>query len=72
MGMSEEPVVGEIDRRRVRIGLAILGLVVAVALIGAFAFDNPTAQTVMTGIALFTIVRAYFFTRRLRRQRDEA
>ncbi|MBA2609760.1 MAG: hypothetical protein H0U92_12520 [Actinobacteria bacterium] len=64
---DQPPEPDEIDARRVRIGLAILVVVVVGALIGAVVLDNPTGKVVMIGIVAFTVIRAWTLRRALGR-----
>lgn len=57
----------ETDQRRVRIGLAFLTLTVVAAVIGAFTLKSTLGQTMMLGIAVFTIIRTYTIMRRVKR-----
>lgn len=61
--IDEEP-----NHRKIRIGLALLVLVVAASLILGIAVIEPAAgKLVMFGIALFTILRTITIVRRLKR-----
>jgi Flp pilus assembly protein TadB len=53
----------EIDPRRVRAGLIILAVVVAVAVILVLAVDQPLLRAVI----VFTFVRMFLITRAVRR-----
>jgi hypothetical protein len=57
----------EFDPKRVRAGLAVLSLVVVAALVLAVVLDEPVARLLMIGIVLFTAMRMYLLTRRVRR-----
>jgi hypothetical protein len=56
----------EVDRRKVRMGLALVTLVVLVALVLAFVIDTAIGRSVMLAIALVGIVRAFLLSRALR------
>jgi hypothetical protein len=55
------------DPRRVRAGLIVLTLVVAVALVLAAVIDTPIVRLLMIGIVVFTVVRMFLLTRAVRR-----
>jgi Flp pilus assembly protein TadB len=57
----------EIDPRRVRAGLIILAVVVAVAVILVLAVDQPLLRAVMIAVIVFTFVRMFLITRAVRR-----
>ncbi len=55
------------DPRRVRLGLIVLTVVVLVALVLALVVDSAPARLLMTGIVVFTVIRAFVIVRSLRR-----
>lgn len=57
----------ERDRVRIRIGLAMLGVVFVVALVLMAVIDDPLAKVIMLGVVVFTIGRSFVFSRSLRR-----
>jgi uncharacterized membrane protein len=65
-GMSDEPS-DQYDPRRIRAGLVILGLVVLVAAVLAILLDEGLARLIMLAIIVFTVVRMFLLTRRVRR-----
>lgn len=56
----------QVDRRRVRLGLAIIGLVLVVALVMVAVVESPAGKAVMFAIALTALVRAFLLARSLR------
>jgi Flp pilus assembly protein TadB len=54
------------DRRKVRIGLAIISVVVVVAVVLFAVVDDPIGRAVMFAIAALGLVRAYLLSRSLR------
>jgi hypothetical protein len=54
----------EVDRRRVRAGLAIVTLVLLVALVLLFVVDSALGRVILGAIVVFTIVRATLIVRR--------
>lgn len=66
--MPNEPVIDDgIDRRRIRIGLAMLVIVVIGALVTAALVESALARLVMVLIVVFTVARAFVFSRSLRK-----
>jgi hypothetical protein len=65
-GMSDEPS-DQYDPRRIRAGLVILGVVVLVAAVLAIILDEGLARLLMLAIIVFTVVRMFLLTRRVRR-----
>ena len=63
---------GETSVARVRIGLAIIGIVIAVALLLTATIDSTAGKAVMGAIALTALVRAYLLFRSLRGERSPA
>jgi uncharacterized membrane protein len=57
----------EIDRRRVRVGLAILGVVFLVSALLAIAVDDPLGRVVMSALVVVSLVRAFLLIRTIRR-----
>ena len=66
-GPIAEPIDPQIDRRKVRIGLAMISLVVVVALVLIAVIDDPIGRALMFAVAGLGIVRAYLRSRSLRR-----
>lgn len=62
--MQDSP--GDVDLTKVRIGLAIIGLVMLAALAGVVLVDAPAGKAVMFAIALTAFVRAFLLARSLR------
>jgi hypothetical protein len=62
-----DPEVPQPDQRKVRIGLAIIAVVVLIAVILFLVIDDATARAVMFAVAALGIVRAYLLSRSLRR-----
>jgi hypothetical protein len=56
----------QVDRRKVRLGLAVITAVVVVALVLAFVVDSSVGRAIMFAIALLGIVRAFLLSRSLR------
>jgi hypothetical protein len=63
MDDASEP---QIDRRKVRLGLALIGLVLVVALVLLFAAEGAIVKALMFAIALTAFVRLFRLTRSLR------
>jgi hypothetical protein len=63
--MVEEPL-PQIDRRKVRIGLAVIGAVITVALVLVAVIEAPAGKAVMFAIAVTALVRAFLLARSLR------
>ena len=53
---------------KVRIGLALIGVVILVALVMIAVIEAPAGKAVMFAIALTAFVRAYLLYRDLRRE----
>ena len=65
VGMTDpEP---ELDPRKVRIGLIMISIVVAVAIVLLFVIDDPFGRAVMFGVAAIGVIRAFLLARSLRR-----
>jgi len=56
----------QINRNKVRLGLAIVGLVLVVALVMVAVVESPAGKAVMFAIALTALVRAFLLARSLR------
>lgn len=56
----------QVDRHKVRLGLAIIGLVLVVALVMVVVVEAPAGKALMFAIALTALVRAYLLARSLR------
>jgi hypothetical protein len=59
----------QIDRRKIRIGLALISLVVVAAAVAMVLVEAPAGKAVMFAIAATAFVRAYLLTRSLRSER---
>jgi hypothetical protein len=64
---AQEP---QIDRRKIRIGLALISLVVIAAVILMFVVEAPAGKAVMFAIAVTAFVRAFLLSRSLRREQQ--
>jgi hypothetical protein len=62
-----EPTDPQVDRRKVRIGLAMVSLVVVVALVLFALIDDPIGRALMVAVIALGIGRAYLLSRSLRR-----
>jgi hypothetical protein len=58
----------EMSPAKVRIGLAIIGVVLAVALLLVVVIDSTVGKAVMFAIAVTALVRAFLLYRSLRRE----
>ena len=56
----------QLDRRKIRIGLAIITVVVIVALVMIAVIDSAAGKAVMFAIALVAFLRLFLLTRSLR------
>lgn len=56
----------QVNRRKVRVGLAIIGLVLVVSLVLVAVVTDPVGRALMFAIALTALVRAYLLARSLR------
>lgn len=56
----------DIDRRRVRIGLAIVGVLVLVAFVLLLTIDEPLGQAIMGAVMFAALVRAALLVRSIR------
>jgi hypothetical protein len=63
-----DPTPQEPNVAKVRIGLAVLGLVLVVALVMIAVIDSPVGKAVMFAIAATVVVRAFLLYRSLRRE----
>jgi hypothetical protein len=61
----------EVNPAKVRIGLAIVGVVVLAALVLIAVIDSPLGKAIMFAVALTAVVRAYVLYRALRREQQE-
>lgn len=57
---------GRVNPRKVRIGLAIVGIVIVGALATMFAIDSAAGKAVMFAIVLTVMVRAFLLFRSLK------
>lgn len=62
----------EYDKRRIRIGLALLAIAVFGSLAGLYVLESGVAKSVMLVIFLFTVVRAFLLMRSIRRDQKRA
>jgi hypothetical protein len=60
----------ELSVAKVRIGLALIGVVILVALVMLVVVEAPAGKAVMFAIALTAMVRAYMLYRSLRREQQ--
>lgn len=66
--MADAEPAPEISRTKIRIGLALISLVVIAALVLVFLIEAPAGKAVMFAIALTAFVRAFLLSRDLRRE----
>ena len=64
MEPADEPL--EYDRTKVRIGLAIIGVVFLVALVAFFVVTAPAGKALMFVIAAMALIRLFLLARSLR------
>ena len=64
MEPTEEPV--EYDRTKIRIGLAIIGVVFLVAVVALFVVTAPAGKALMFAIAAVAMMRLFLLARSLR------
>jgi uncharacterized membrane protein len=57
---------------KVRVGLALITVVVVVALVMVAVIDSPAGKAVMFAIAVTAVVRAYLLYRSLRQEQRAA
>jgi hypothetical protein len=57
----------QLDPRKVRIGLIMISVVVALAIVLMFVVDDPFGRAVMFAVAALGVIRAVLLTRSLRR-----
>jgi hypothetical protein len=65
-----DPQEPQIDRRKIRIGLALIVLVVIAAVVLMFVVEAPAGKAVMFAIAVTAFVRAFLLSRSLRREQQ--
>ena len=58
----------EIDRTKIRIGLAMIGIVVVAAMIGVAVIDAGAGKALMFAIVVLGLVRLFLLTRSLRQE----
>jgi len=56
----------QLDPRKVRIGLIMISVVVALAIVLMFVVDDPFGRAVMFAVAALGVIRAVLLTRSLR------
>jgi hypothetical protein len=61
-----EPLADQPDRRRVRLGLALISVVVVVAVVMFFVVPEAPGKALMLVIAVIAVVRMYMLARWLR------
>jgi hypothetical protein len=59
---------GQVNVTKVRIGLALVGIVIVAALATMFAIDSAPGKAVMFAIVLTVMVRAFLLFRSLKRE----
>jgi hypothetical protein len=57
----------QFDRRKIRMGLALIGVVLIVALVMVVVIESAAGKSVMFAIALVAFVRLFLLTRSIRR-----
>ena len=57
----------QLDRRKIRIGLAMISVVVIAALIGVAVVEEPAGKALMFAIAAVGFLRLFLLTRSLRK-----
>ena len=57
----------ELNPRKVRVGLALVSVVVIVAVVLFVVIEDPFGRAVMFGVAAIGVIRAFLLTRSLRR-----
>ena len=62
----------EVNRTKIRAGLAIIGVLFLGCLIGAAAVSDPTGRIVLLAVAAVLLVRLALLTRSLRREARSA
>jgi len=67
MARMAEPLDPQVDQRKIRIGLAMISVVVLVAVVLFIVIDDAVGRALMFAIAVLGIVRAFLLTRSLRR-----
>jgi hypothetical protein len=65
-----DPSDGQRDPRKVRIGLAIISVVVVVAVVAMVVIDSAAGKALMFAVAATAFVRAFLLQRWLRGQSD--
>ncbi len=63
----DESADAQVDPHRVRIGLAIVTVIVLAALVMVAVVDDPLGRSVMLAVVVLGFVRAFLLTRSLRR-----
>ena len=58
----------DVDPRRIRIGVAILGVTFVVAVVLALIVTDPLGRTIMIAVTVVSFVRAALLIRSLRRR----
>jgi hypothetical protein len=59
----------EYDRRKIRIGLAMVSVVVVAAIVLMLVVDSALGRAIMFAVAVTALVRAFLLSRALRRGR---
>ncbi len=65
------PMADEVNVAKVRIGLAIIGVVIVLALGLSVVIDSAVGRAIMFAVALTAMVRAYMLYRSLRQEQRE-
>lgn len=66
--MADDPQ-PQISRTKIRVGLALISLVIIASLVLLFVVEAPAGKAVMFAIAVTAFARAYLLTRSLRAER---
>ncbi len=64
----DEPDDARLDPRKVRFGLAVVGVVLVIALVLLLIVDSAFGKAIMFAIAAVALVRAYLLSRWLRNE----
>jgi hypothetical protein len=61
-----EPDPSETSRTKVRVGLAMVGIVLVLAMVLGYLAEEPLVKALMFGVSLLAVVRAVLLSRALR------
>lgn len=64
----DDPTDARLDPRKVRFGLALVGIVLVVALVLLLIIDSAFGKAIMVAIVAVAVVRAYLLSRWLRNE----